>query len=268
MKPSKFPKTLFLLAGLSLVSVPLIAQPRAPDIPIILVQGGTFAMGARTLDPASPGRQVTVSSFYLGQTVVTQGQYQAVTGKNPSRFLGELLPVERVSWYDAVQFCNQLSALDGYQPAYTIHGTQVTWNQKANGWRLPTEAEFEFAARGGLKSKGYAFAGSNVANEVAIHFYDSGGRTHPVKGLAPNELGLYGMCGNVWEWCWDWFTPDLSSLPSVNPIGPAQGTDRVNRGGSWNDDFDDALRPYYRADDGPGTKESEMGFRLARNAPN
>ena len=224
-------------------------------------------MGKRELDPASPGKKVTLSSFYLGETVVTQQQYREVTGQSPSRFKGDLLPVERVSWFDAVEFCNKLSQMQSLEPAYTIDGTQVHWNRKANGWRLPTEAEFEFAARGGDQSQGYAFAGSNSADLVAIHFYDSGGRTHPVKGKAPNELGLYGMCGNVWEWCWDWFTPELSALPSLNPSGPAVGSDRVDRGGGWNDDFDDALRPYYRADDGPGTREGDLGFRVARNAP-
>ena len=144
-----------------------------PLILAVLVAGGPFPQGERTLDPADPGRPVTVSSFLMGETVVTQAQYQAVMGTNPSRFTGPNNPVEKVSWFDAVAFCNALSTRDGLDPAYLIDGTKVTWNSQATGWRLPTEAEYEFAARGGAVSKGYAFPGSDAAEAVAWGYSNS-----------------------------------------------------------------------------------------------
>jgi len=238
-----------------------------PLILAVLVAGGSFQQGQRTLDPPNPGKTVTVSSFLMGETVVTQVQYEQVTGKKPSRFSGSNNPVERVSWYDAVAFCNALSVRDGLVPAYTIDGNNVTWNPGAGGWRLPTEAEWEFAARGGALSHGYAFPGSDAAEAVAWGFTNSHKETHPVKELPPNELGVYGLAGNVWQWCWDWYTFDRSPLPTVDPKGPDRGTARVNRGGAWNEDHVDAFRPYYRADDGPETVGDNLGFRVVRNAP-
>ena len=237
-----------------------------PLILAVLVAGGTFQQGARTLDPPNPGKAVTVSSFLMGETVVTQLQYETVMNANPSRFKGPNNPVEKVSWFDAVAFCNALSARDGFKPAYAIDGTKVTWDSSANGWRLPTEAEFEWAARGGAASRGYAFAGADSVEKAGWGFSNSLKRTHVGKELPPNELGLYGLAGNVWEWCWDWYTFDRSALPSVDPKGPASGGARVNRGGAWNEDHPDAFRPYYRADDGPETTGDNLGFRVARNA--
>jgi formylglycine-generating enzyme required for sulfatase activity len=238
-----------------------------PLILAVLVAGGTFQQGQRTLDPPNPGRAVTVSSFFLAETEVTQAQYKEVTGQSPSRFTGPNNPVERVTWYDAVAFCNALSARAGLAPAYLIDGTKVAWDPTAAGWRLPTEAEWEYAARGGSLSKGYAFPGSDAAEAVAWGFSNAQKRTHVVKELPANELGVYGLAGNVWEWCWDWYTFDRSTLPSTDPQGPAHGTARVNRGGAWNEDHVDAFRPYYRADDGPETVGDNLGFRVARNAP-
>jgi formylglycine-generating enzyme required for sulfatase activity len=254
------------LLGLILVglTLPLAAQS-TPAVKTVVVEGGTFQQGARTLDPASPGKAVTVSTFLLAETVVTQSLWATVVGTDPSRFKGPLNPVERVSWFEAVEFCNRLSALHDLPPAYTIDGRQVTWDPQSPGWRLPTEAEFEFAARGGLRSLGFEFPGSNAAEDVAWGFSNSQKRTHVVKELPPNELGLYGMAGNVWQWCWDWYTFDRSALPSVDPRGPATGSARVSRGGAWNEDHADAFRPYYRADDGPETQGDNLGFRLARN---
>jgi formylglycine-generating enzyme required for sulfatase activity len=257
----------FWVAVLSFLPVFPLAAQTAPVIPTVLVSGGTFQQGKRTLDPANSGRSVSVSSFLMGETVVTQDQYKAVAGTNPSRFTGPLNPVERVSWFDAVAFCNALSAKEGLAPAYTVEGTSVKWDPQAPGWRLPTEAEWEFAARGGALSKGYDFPGSNAAEAVAWGYYNAHQQTHVVKELPPNELGLYGMAGNVWQWCWDWYAFDRSSLPAADPQGPETGTDRVNRGGGWNEDFVDAFRPYYRADDGPDTKEADLGFRVVRNVP-
>jgi formylglycine-generating enzyme required for sulfatase activity len=141
---------------------------------------------------------------------------------------------------------------------------KVTADFAADGWRLPTEAEYEFAARGGRQGKTQAFPGSDAADEVGWSFSNSGKQTRPVKSLKSNELGLYGLAGNVWEWCHDWYTFDRSTLPAVNPTGALVGSDRVNRGGGWNDDFVDSMRPYFRADDGPDSRDSDLGFRVVR----
>ena len=243
------------------------AMNPATLIAVILIAGGTFQQGERTLDPPSPGKTVTVSSFSMAATPVTQTQYQEVMGKNPSKFTGPGNPVERVSWFDAVAFCNALSKRDGLEPAYLIDGNNVTWEPTAPGWRLPTEAEWEFAARGGTLSRRYEFAGGNAADDVAWDEHNSSKSTHPVKQKPANELGLYDLSGNVWEWCWDWYEFDRSDLPAQDPRGPAQGSARVNRGGAWNEDHVDAFRPYYRADDGPETVGDNLGFRVVKNAP-
>ncbi|HTH13079.1 MAG TPA: formylglycine-generating enzyme family protein, partial [Spirochaetia bacterium] len=151
----------------------------SPLVKAVLVDGGTFPQGKRTLDPAAEGRTVTVSSFWMAEAEVTQSQYRAVTGQSPSRFSGEVNPVERVSWYDAVAFCNALSEKEGLKAVYTIDGTKVTADWTATGWRLPTEAEWEFAARGGTHSQGFAFSGSDEADKVGYGFYNSGKRTSP-----------------------------------------------------------------------------------------
>jgi len=257
-------KTFVLVVAFVGSALPLFAQS-GPTVKTVLVAGGSFPQGQRTLDPASPGKTVTVSSFELAETVVTQSLWSEVMGTTPSRFTGPLNPVERVSWFEAVEFCNQLSARQGLTPAYTVEGRQVTWDPAAPGWRLPTEAEFEFAARGGEESQGFAFPGSDAAEKVAWGFSNSQKRTHVVKELPPNELGLYGMAGNVWQWCWDWYTFDRSALPATDPRGPTVGSARVSRGGAWNEDHPDAFRPYYRADDGPETQGDNLGFRVARN---
>ena len=215
-------------------------------IDMILVEGGTFNR---------EGNRVTVSDFYIGKTEVTQAQYQAVMGTNPSHFKGNNLPVESVTWFNAIEFCNKLSEMQELQKVYTISGTNVTSNWNANGYRLPTEAEWEFAARGGIKaSKGffggykYEYSGSNNVGDVAWYSSNSGSKTQPVGTKQPNELGIYDMSGNVWEWCWDWYT---------------EGTNRVLRGGSWISN-DGLLRCANRYDNYPYNANYNVGFRLSR----
>jgi len=188
---------------------------------MVAVEGGTFTMGATAeqgsdaYDDEKPAHEVTLSSFSIGQTEVTQELWQAVMGSNPSRFSGDLSrPVESVSWNDCQTFITQLNEMTGKQ------------------FRLPTEAEWEFAARGGNLSQGYKYAGSNTIGDVAWYFSNSSYTTHPVATKAPNELGLYDMTGNVWEWCQDWYGA-YSSVAQTNPTGPTSGSRRVNRGGSW-----------------------------------
>ena len=190
---------------------------------MIPVEGGTFTMGATAEqggeadDDEKPTHQVTLSSYAIGKHEVTQALWQAVMGNNPSQFKGDNLPVERVSWDDCQEFISKLNSITG------------------RSFRLPTEAEWEFAARGGKKSKGYKYSGSNNLDEVAWYDGNSGNQTHPVGTKKPNELGIYDMSGNVWEWCADWYD-NYSSSPSTDPTGPSSGSFRMSRGGSWNVD--------------------------------
>jgi formylglycine-generating enzyme required for sulfatase activity len=187
---------------------------------MIKVAGGTFTMGATSEQGSDadsyekPTHSVTLSDYMIGETEVTQKLWQAVMGSNPSYFSGTNLPVEYVSWNDCQTFIKKLNQLTG------------------KNFRLPTEAEWEYAARGGKKSKGYKYAGSNTLSSVAWYNDNSSGKTHPVKQKQPNELGLYDMSGNVWEWCQDWYG-NYSSSSQTNPTGPTSGSDRVRRGGSW-----------------------------------
>ncbi|MEZ4888810.1 MAG: SUMF1/EgtB/PvdO family nonheme iron enzyme [Chitinophagales bacterium] len=187
---------------------------------MVTVSGGTFQMGSNDgQDDEKPVHPVTLSTFQMGKYEVTQAQWEAVMGSNPSQKSAgcDNCPVESVSWNDAQDFIKKLNQLTGKR------------------FRLPTEAEWEFAARGGTKSRNYTYSGSNSIDEVAWYGDNSGSKTHPVGGKKANELGLYDMSGNVWEWCNDWYDENYySSSPSSNPKGPATGGVRVLRGGSWN----------------------------------
>ena len=184
---------------------------------MIAVKGGTFQMGSDDgFYDQLPVHQVTLSDYYIGETEVTQELWNAVMGSNPSYFTGNMQrPVEQVSWDDCQTFIYKLNQLTG------------------ETFRLPTEAQWEYAARGGNKSKGYIYSGSNEIDEVAWYWDNSYmAPTHPVKTKAPNELGIYDMSGNVWEWCSDWYG-DYSSAAQTDPTGPATGSSRVCRGGGW-----------------------------------
>ena len=217
---------------------------------MIAVQGGTFTMGAPreqgsdAEDNEKPAHSVTLSSYYIGKTEVTQELWQAVMGSNPSNFKGGRKPVEQVSWNDCQTFISKLNSLTG------------------KNFRLPTEAEWEFAARGGIKSKGYKYSGSNTLDDVAWYYGNSGKTTHEVGTKSPNELGLYDMSGNVQEWCNDWYGDKYySSSPSNNPTGPSSGVSRVGRGGSW---F--VVASYCRSSDrgggAPVNRNYGLGLRL------
>ncbi|NUN99305.1 MAG: SUMF1/EgtB/PvdO family nonheme iron enzyme [Saprospiraceae bacterium] len=220
---------------------------------MVFVKGGTFTMGCldgRDKDcekKEKPSHSVTLDDFYLSRTEVTQAQWQAIMGSNPSEFKDcPTCPVEQVSWEDVQEFLKKLNDLSS--------GAK---------YRLPTEAEWEYAARGGAKSnKGYLYAGSNDLKEVAWYEGNSGSKTHPVGQKMKNELGLYDMTGNVYEWCSDWYG-DYPSAAQNNPAGPKSGSDRVLRGGSW---YSDPLfcRVAYRNFVTPGNRSDSVGFRLAR----
>ena len=188
---------------------------------MMYVKGGTFIMGATSEQGSDaygnekPTHRVTLSSFYIGKYEVTQALWKAVMGNNPSKMKGDNLPVETVSWNDCQDFIRKMNALTG------------------KNFRLPTEAEWEFAARGGNNSRGYKYAGSNNIGDVAWYDNNSGSKTHVVGTKSPNELGIYDMSGNVWEWCQDWYG-SYSSASQTNPTGASSGSYRVLRGGSWN----------------------------------
>jgi len=245
---------------------------------LVRIPGGTFLMGTHSggNDNERPVRMVTISGFYMSRHPVTQGEWFDVVGSNPSHFQGgrlaagvnwRNLPVENVSWFDAVEFANWKSIWAGLEPAYTITGTganrTVVWNREANGYRLPTEAEWEFAARGGDRTPGhFIFSGSDTADEVAWHQGNSGGRTHEVGRLRPNALGLYDMSGNVSEWVYDRFGP-YPSAAQTNPTGPAAGVSRVARGGGWNLPPGNA-RSAIRRVVNPVNRYTFIGFRVVR----
>ena len=220
------------------------------EFKMIKVEGGTFSMGATSeqeddaYDDEYPVHSVTLSDYYIGETEVTQELWEAVMGSNPSYFEGDnQRPVENVSWNDCQKFIKKLNRLTGKE------------------FRLPTEAEWEYAARGGKYSRGYKYSGSNNADEVAWYDSNSGSKTHPVKTKKDNELGLYDMSGNVWEWCNDWWGC-YQSNSQTNPTGPSEGESRVLRGGGWCY-FDMGVRVSRRDYLTPGYRHIIIGLRLA-----
>jgi formylglycine-generating enzyme required for sulfatase activity len=211
---------------------------------MVFVQGGVFTMGRKNVwfSDEGPAHQVTLSGFSIGKYEVTQKQWQAVMGSNPSGFKGDNLPVENVSWNDVQSFIRKLNELTGKR------------------YRLPTEAEWEYAARGGNQSRGYKYSGSNTISSVAWYDGNSGSKTHPVGQKQGNELGIYDMTGNVWEWCSDW-KDAYSSSSQTNPTGPSSSRSRVDRGGGWSNGAR-RCRVASRNGDTPSYSNSNLGFRL------
>jgi formylglycine-generating enzyme required for sulfatase activity len=231
--------------------------------PFVRVEGGTFMMGSNDKESdEKPVHQVTVSSFMISKYEVTQKEWRDVMGSNPSFFKGDDLPVESITWYDAVDYCNKRSQKEGLTPCYSGSGTSISCNWSANGYRLPTEAEWEFAAQGGTKSKGYTYSGSNDIGSVAWYDNNSGSTTHSVGGKSPNELGIYDMSGNVWEWCWDWYG-SYASTSQNNPTGSTSGNYRVLRGGSWRRSGN-YCRVAFRNYGDPGHGSINRGLRVLR----
>ncbi|GIP09121.1 SUMF1/EgtB/PvdO family nonheme iron enzyme [Paenibacillus macerans] len=244
---------IFLLIAIMFVVSACSQEKTDKNNSLVFVKGGAF----KNTKSNYYGKDVILSDFYIGKYEVTQKEWVEVMGSNPSQFIGDNMPVEMVSWYDAVEYCNKRSIKEGLEPYYNIDKNKkdpnnlsdydhikwtITINAGANGYRLPTEAEWEYAAGGGQMSKSYTYSGSNNADEAAWNWRNAGdqylsgdwnwpiiennnSKTKAVGGKKPNELGLYDMSGNVREWCWDWYGDDLDHSSG--------GSYRVVKGGGW-----------------------------------
>ncbi|RCX20743.1 formylglycine-generating enzyme required for sulfatase activity [Fontibacillus phaseoli] len=271
-----------------LIAITFVVSACSPEKPeknntLVLVEGGTF----KNTKSNYYGKSVTLSNFYIGKYEVTQKEWAEVMRSNPSQFIGEDLPVETVSWYDVVEYCNARSIKEGLKPYYNIDKSKkdpdnksdndhlkwtVSINAEADGYRLPTEAEWEYAAGGGQTSKSYTYSGSNKADDVAWYWRNAGvkylsgdwnwpviennnSKTKSVGLKKPNEIGLYDMSGNVREWCWSWYGDDLD---------PSGGSFRSVKGGGWIGDIGSSelsFRGKFEANGfGP-----DQGFRVSRN---
>ena len=246
---------------------PTPEEPEGYDYTAKLIPAGTFTMGCTSeqdsdcYDSEKPSHEVTIDhDFYMMESEVTQTVYQRVMRNNPSSFQGLNRPVENVSWFDAVKFANTLSSIEGLEKCYSVDGNTVSWlNLSCTGWRLPTEAEWEYAARGG---ESHEYAGSDIADEIAWYRENSNTQTHDVCGKQVNGYGLCDMSGNVSEWVWD-FYGEYPREPVTNPRGVSSASRRVFRGGDWINSLS-SLRSSGRSNYTPSGRNG-IGFRLARS---
>jgi len=294
MHPATISKRLTTILSLIFFTLAASASAKEPDN-FVLVKGGTF----ENTNSNYYGKDVTISSFYIGKYEVTQKEWVEVMGSNPSKFKGDDLPVEMVDWYDCIEYCNQRSIKEGLKPYYNIDKNtkdtnnipdpnngdldNIKWmviiNTGANGYRLPTEAEWEYAAGGGQMSKSYTYSGGNDVDQVAWYWKNSGdkyltgfwswsaiennnNKTKSVGGKKPNELALYDMSGNVREWCWDWYGDLKTNL--TDPEGSPGGYARVWKGGGWiGADF--CCAPSFRGSLAANGTGPDQGFRVCRD---
>jgi formylglycine-generating enzyme required for sulfatase activity len=237
-------------------------------VEMVRLAGGRFLMGDESEIDATP-HEVVLSPFYVDKNLVTQAEYERVMGENPSRWKGGENPVEQVRWFDAAKYCNKRSALEGLQPCYDLETLECGF--EANGYRLPTEAEWEYACRAGTKTAYYFGDSESKLPDHAWFEDNSGGKPRPVGGKPANPWGLHDMHGNVWHWCNDFYQVDYyQQSPEKDPRGPETGETMVVRGGAWKFSAD-SCRSGYRYNEHPGSADSCFGydiygFRCVRNA--
>jgi formylglycine-generating enzyme required for sulfatase activity len=246
-------------------------SPNVPNTPkeMVRIPGGRLQMGDNQEVDAKP-HPVAVSAFFMDKTLVTQDQYEKAMGENPSRWKGGGNPVEQVRWSDAVRFCNKRSEREGLQPCYDLKTWKCDFD--ADGYRLPTEAEWEYACRAGTTTA--YFFGDDPSKLGDYGWFDknSGGHPRPVGQKQPNAWGLFDMCGNLWEWCNDFYKVDYySESPLTDPKGPDAGQTKVVRGGAWRFSAE-RCRPDYRYNENPGYADvcfgyDIYGFRCVRKIP-
>jgi len=235
---------------------------------MVRITGGRFIMGDKD-EIDAPLHEVVVSSFFIDKHLVTQEQFQSFMGANPSRWKGDKNPVEQLRWSDAVRFCNKRSEREGLQPCYDVKTLEC--NFEATGYRLPTEAEWEYACRAGTRTAYFFGDGPAKLGDYAWFDKNSGGHPRPVGQKQPNPWGLYDMAGNVWEWCNDFYKVDYyQEAPRENPQGPNEGQNKVLRGGAWRFSADNC-RSGYRYNESPGYADvcfgyDIYGFRCVRKA--
>ncbi|WP_461247019.1 SUMF1/EgtB/PvdO family nonheme iron enzyme, partial [Treponema sp. R6D11] len=253
--------------------------PGTGNINVIWIPGGTYLMGSPASEKGHknsevPQHEITLSGFYMGKYEITQDQYRAVMGSNPSEFSDSgnwNRPVERLTWIDAIKFCNQLSYKEGLEQVYNIAGSDVTADFSKNGYRLPTEAEWEYACRAETTT---AFNNGNndynntaSVSEVAWFGYNSSNWTHDIGKKKPNAWKLYDMHGNVFEWCWDAYDENYysKSISAINPTGPNNSDSKVVRGGSWENPDYSLLRSAARTGYFWNYSSHDIGFRVVRH---
>nr|MBI9032650.1 SUMF1/EgtB/PvdO family nonheme iron enzyme [bacterium] len=231
----------------------------------VFVEGSTFQIGSTNENSnKASGQILNLSDYYIGKYEVTQLEWKEVMQGNPSRYKNDMNPVENVSWYDAVDFCNKKSIKDGLEAVYSGTGENIECDFSKNGYRLPTEAEWEYAARGGKRSQAFIYSGSNNIDEVAEYRNNNNSSPKPVGGKNPNELGIYDMSGNVWEWCWDIYV-DSIEYSKKTPTVPDSGHSRVGRGGSYSSKAS-RCKITDRSGTYPTNFISAIGFRVVRKA--
>jgi sulfatase modifying factor 1 len=249
------------------------------DSHMIKVEGGRFQMGTKDKNfvvykDEIKQHEVTISSFEISKYEITVCQWKQFVKETKSKMpqkptweWKENYPINQITWEEAISFCNWLSKKEKLQPAYSKNGPNYVCDFNTNGYRLPTEAEWEYAAKGGKLAQKTKYSGSDNPDEVSWNKTNSNNTPHTVGTKLPNKLGLYDMSGNVWEWCWDWYNKDFYKMKTQNtknPIGPEMGEKRIVRGGSW-DSVADGLRPENRLSTYPNKTHSFYGVRLARS---
>lgn len=226
---------------------------------MVRIPGGRFVMGDKGQVDAKP-HEVEISAFLMDKTLVTQEQYEKAMGENPSRWKGPRNPVEQVRWSDAVRYCNKRSELEGLRPCYDLK----TWkcDFEADGYRLPTEAEWEYACRSGTTTAWFFGDDASKLSDFAWFEKNSGGRPRTVGQKQPNAWGLYDICGNVWEWCNDFYKVDYyAESPAKDPRGPENGQNKVVRGGAWRFSAE-RCRSGYRYNENPGYSDVCFGYDI------